>query len=50
LNKINNLDDCLAAICLIWLFTCGLFGIKALFDFIVILIGGFRDKANMPLK
>lgn len=35
---------------LIWLFTGGLFGVGALIDFIVILIGGFRDKASMPLK
>lgn len=34
----------------IWLLTFGLCGIGALVDFIVILIGGFRDKANMPLK
>lgn len=35
---------------LIWLFTLGLGGIGALIDFIIILIGGFRDKAGMPLK
>lgn len=35
---------------LIWLFTLGLGGIGVIVDFIVILIGGFRDKANMPLK
>lgn len=35
---------------LIWLFTLGFCGIGALIDLIVILIGGFRDKANMPLK
>lgn len=35
---------------LIWLLTLGLCGIGALVDFIVILIGGFRDKAGMPLK
>jgi hypothetical protein len=35
---------------LIWLFTGGLCGVGALIDFIVILIGGFRDKAKMPLK
>lgn len=34
----------------IWLFTVGLFGFGWLIDFIMILIGGFRDKANMPLK
>ena len=35
---------------LIWLFTLGFGGIGALIDFIVILVGGFRDKAGMPLK
>ncbi len=35
---------------ILWLLTGGLFGVGALVDFIVILIGGFRDKANMPLK
>jgi len=35
---------------IIWLLTLGLCGIGAAVDFIVILIGGFRDKANMPLK
>lgn len=35
---------------LIWLLTLGFGGIGALIDFIIILIGGFRDKANMPLK
>ena len=35
---------------IIWLLTAGLCGVGALIDFIVILIGGFRDKANMPLK
>lgn len=34
----------------LWLLTGGLCGVGALIDFIVILIGGFRDKANMPLK
>lgn len=34
----------------IWLFTLGLCGIGAIIDLIVILIGGFRDKAGMPLK
>lgn len=35
---------------ILWFFTAGLFGLGALVDFIVILIGGFRDKANMPLR
>lgn len=34
----------------IWLLTGGIFGFGWIIDFIVILIGGFRDKANMPLK
>lgn len=35
---------------IIWLLTAGLCGFGWLIDFIVILIGGFRDKAKMPLK
>lgn len=35
---------------IIWFFTLGFFGIGTLIDFIVILVGGFRDKAGMPLK
>jgi hypothetical protein len=34
----------------IWFLTLGFGGIGVLIDFIVILIGGFRDKANMPLN
>lgn len=34
---------------IIWLFTCGLFGIGWLVDLFVILFGGFRDKAGQPL-
>lgn len=34
---------------LIWLFTGGLFGVGAFVDLIVILIGGFRDKAGYPV-
>lgn len=35
---------------IIWFFTLGLFGIGALIDLIVILIGGFRDKNGLFLK
>lgn len=35
---------------LLYLCSGGFCGIGALIDFIVILIGGFRDKAGMPLK
>lgn len=35
---------------IIWLFTLGFFGVGWLIDLIMILIGGFRDKASMPLK
>lgn len=34
---------------LIWLFTCGFFGIGWVLDLIFILFGGFRDKAGQPL-
>lgn len=34
----------------IWLFTGGFFGIGALIDLIIILLGGFRDKAGYPLR
>lgn len=34
---------------IIWLLTLGLSGFGALVDFVLILMGGFRDKANMPL-
>ena len=35
---------------LLYLFTCGLFGVGALVDFILIIVGSFRDKAGLPLK
>jgi hypothetical protein len=35
---------------LIWLFTLGFSGVGALIDFIIILIGGFRDKNGQFLK
>lgn len=34
---------------LIWLFTMGMFGIGWLIDMVMILCGGFRDKAGQPL-
>lgn len=34
---------------LIWLFTMGLGGIGVIIDLLVILVGGFRDKAGQPL-
>ncbi len=34
---------------ILYLLTAGLFGIGVLIDFIIILIGGFRDKAGQPL-
>lgn len=30
----------------LWLFTLGLFGVGAMVDFWVILLGGFKDKNN----
>ena len=35
---------------LIWMFTFGLFGVGVAVDFILILLGSFRDKAGMPLQ
>lgn len=35
---------------IIWFFTVGFFGIGALVDLIVILVGGFRDKNGLFLK
>ena len=34
----------------IWLLSGGLLGVGVLIDFILILIGSFRDKAGYPLK
>lgn len=35
---------------ILWLLTLGLFGVGALIDFIVILLGGFRDANGQYLK
>ena len=35
---------------IIWLCTFGLGGIGVIFDLIMIILGSFRDKANMPLQ
>ncbi len=34
---------------ILWLFTGGLFGIGALVDFIMILVGSFKDKSGNAL-
>ena len=34
---------------ILWLLSAGLFGIGWLIDLIVILCGGFKDKAGQPL-
>ncbi len=35
---------------ILWLFTAGLCGIGALIDFIIILVGGAKDKDGKPIK
>lgn len=35
---------------ILYIFTLGFFGIGVLLDFILILVGSFRDKAGYPLR
>lgn len=35
---------------IIWLLTCGCFGIGVLIDFIMILCGAFKDKSGAVIK
>ncbi len=35
---------------ILWLFTVGMFGIGWLVDLLMLLFGGFRDKAGYPLR
>lgn len=35
---------------ILWIFTCGLFGIGALIDLIIILCGGFKDSYGRMIK
>lgn len=35
---------------LLWLFTCGFFGIGYLVDLVMILFGSFTDRAGFPLR
>lgn len=34
----------------LWLLTCGFLGIGTLIDFIMILVGSFKDGADLPIK
>ena len=35
---------------ILWLLTCGFLGIGTLIDFLMILVGSFKDGAGLPIK